>query len=150
MILITRTTQFSNKFVPIQIHIDGQQSGSLVDGERSEFRIPSGEHTIQAKLNISTSNILEFTISDNQIIEFELGSTVNVVKNILIALSHPALLVVLYMLDKIIGWDYFLLTGLIAFLGFEAWMYIARRRKKTSNPEAEKHYLYLKRVNRNL
>ena len=150
MIVVSRTSQISNKFIPIQILIDGQQTGSLVDGERSEFRTPSGVHTIQAKLNISTSNTLEFTISDNQIIEFELGSTVNVLKNILIALSHPALLVVLYLLDKIIGWDYFLLTGLIAFLGFEAWMLSVRRRKTAPNQAVEKHYLYIKRVNRNL
>jgi hypothetical protein len=146
MIIISRTSQISNKFVPISVFVDNSEIGSVRDGDRSEFRIPAGEHTIQARVNISVSNKIVFDLKDGRNIEFELGSNVNVMKNVLLALSHPALLVALYLLDKVIGWDYFLLFGLLAYIAFEVWIYISRRRKAKLTPETEKHYLYLKQL----
>jgi len=146
MIIISRTSQFSNKFVPIHIYIDGQKAGSLRDGERAEFRVVAGEHTLQAKVNISASNPIQFEIGDKRNIDFELGSNINVMKNVLIALSHPALLMALFFADKIIKWDYFLVFGMLAFLAFETWSYILRKRKNSITPENEKYYLYLKRT----
>ncbi len=146
MIIISRTSQFSNKFVPISIYVDGQHIGSLSDGERSEFRLAAGEHTMHARVTVSISNSIVFNLKDNQNINFELGSNVNVGKNMLLALSHPAILIGLYYLDKIIGWDYFLLWGVLAYLAFEAWLYISNRRKAKLVSETEKHYLYLKQL----
>lgn len=146
MVIISRTSQISNKFVPIQIYIDEVNVGSLSDGERAEFRVTPGEHVLEAKLNISVSNVLKFEAPNSRNIEFELGSNVNVMKNVLIMISHPAILISLYFLDKIIKWDYFLLFGFLAYLTFEAWVYFVQRKKNKSTPAKEIHYLYLKPV----
>jgi hypothetical protein len=146
MVIISRTSQISNKFVPIQIYIDGVNVGSLTDGERAEFRVTPGEHVLEAKLNISVSNVLKFEAPNNRNIEFELGSNVNVMKNVLIMISHPAILISLYFLDKIIKWDYFLLFGFLVYLTFEAWVYFVQRKKNKATPAKEIHYLYLKPV----
>jgi len=146
MIIVSRTTQFSNKFVPIGIYIDGEKVGSLRDGQQSEFRLSSGEHTIQARVNISASNSISFNSDGKQVIHFVLGSNVNVIKNILIALSHPALLIALFLLDKVINWDYFLVSALSVFILYEALTYLSRRRKSKNLSESEKYYLYLRRL----
>lgn len=147
MIIVSRTSQLSNKFVPLSLYIDGVKVGSLSDGERSEFRIAPGLHTMQAKVNISASNEVQFEVKENKNIEFELGSNINVMKNVLLAISHPLLLFALFMLDKIIKWDFFLVFGLLTFLIYEAWLYFERRRKARVAPEIEKYYLYLTQVN---
>lgn len=149
MITVSRSSQFSNKFVPIGIYIDGAKVGSLRDGERSGFSIKPGEHIIQAKVNISASNIIKFQLYDNQNIGFELGSNVNVIRNILLSLSHPVLLIALLLLSKIIEWKYFLVFSLLSYIVFEAWIYITRRRKIKTISETEKYYLYLRRTDSN-
>lgn len=146
MIIITRTSQFSNKFIPISIYIDGVKIGSLRDGERSEFRVAAGLHTLQAKLNISASNSIEFELNEKNNIEFELGSNINVGLNVLIALSHPAMFAAIFLIDSIIHSDIFLVSSLFAFIGYEIWTYIRRKRQKKVTPESERYYLYLKRT----
>lgn len=146
MIIVSRTSQFSNKFVALDLYIDRLKVGSLSDGERCEFRADPGSHTMQARVNISVSNEVQFDVKENKNIEFELGSNINVMKNMLLALSHPFLLLALFMLDRILNWDYFLLFGLIVFLAYEAWVYYSRRHKAGAVPDTEKNYLYLRQV----
>lgn len=146
MMIVNRTSQFSNRFVPIAIIVDGIKIGSVSYGERSEFSLIPGLHTIQAELKISKSNSIEFQLFEGKNIEFELGSNISLGKNILLALLHPAMIFAILILDKIINSDIFLVSAFSLFLVYEVWFYVKRKQKSKLVPEDQKYYIYLKEI----
>lgn len=144
MITIRRKSSFSNKYANFNIYLDGNKIGTIKDGGRVEFNIEPGKHTLQTTLNISASNSIDFEIDENKFKAFETGSNVNIKKNILTALMHPAILIGIFLIDRIINYNYFIVYALIAYIGYEIYTYIERKRKNKKMLEHEKYYIYLK------
>src|SRR5690606_38667334 len=50
-LVITRSSDFLNKYREIKILVDGTSVGTIADGETKIFNITAGEHTIKAKMD---------------------------------------------------------------------------------------------------
>lgn len=146
MIIIERKSSLSNKFTNYNVYLDGNKIGCLSDGETAEFNIEPGNHTLQIKMNISASNKIEFEHEANQFLYFETGSNIKVLNNILLALMHPAILIGIFLIDKIITYKYFIVYALMAYIVFEIYTYIKRKRANNVLKEEDKYYLYLKQT----
>lgn len=146
MVIIQRKPSFSNSTAKYSVYLNGEKAATLSEGERAELNVPDGSHSLQVKLNISESNIITFETNDQQPIHFETGSNINVLKNILNSLLHPAILVSIFFLNKIIPYKYFIVYALLAYIAFEIYTYIKRKRRNKILDETEKYYLYLKLI----
>lgn len=73
-IRITRHNEYANKIRKIKILIDGNEYDSIANGESKEIHVIEGRHTLQAKIDWCSSNILTFDISDNDFKNFDLTS----------------------------------------------------------------------------
>jgi hypothetical protein len=143
---IDRTIQGSFYFVPIQVLLDGKRIGSIRSGRSFEFEVPNGVHSLQATFLMSRSNIQHFEASHGNFTHYSLGSDVNMLKNIWMIVKHPLILLSLYLIDKQIHWDYFLLFSLIAYLLYELVENKRKKRQRVDQPEPDKYYIYLREI----
>lgn len=61
-LVITRSSDFLNKYKDIKILVDGTAVGTIADGETKIFDIPTGEHVIKAKMDWRGSTESKFTV----------------------------------------------------------------------------------------
>jgi len=66
-IRIKRTNEWNNRFRQIGVYLDNQKIGSILNGETKEFDIPSGQHTVRAKIDWCGSKDLTCQINENEI-----------------------------------------------------------------------------------
>jgi len=50
-LIISRTDQYENRRRKIRIHIDGDFTGSVSNGETKEFQLVAGYHQVQARID---------------------------------------------------------------------------------------------------
>jgi len=72
-IIISRKQEWNNKFRQIGIYIDGQQIGTVGNGEVKTFEIPDGNHSIKAKIDWCGSRELEFSVQGDEKKYFKLS-----------------------------------------------------------------------------
>jgi hypothetical protein len=65
-IKITRTKEDNNRMRDYQLLIDGQKVGTIANGQTKEFEVPSGQHSIVAKIDWCSSPELSFDSSDTK------------------------------------------------------------------------------------
>jgi hypothetical protein len=73
-ILITRTSQWANRFRPIDIYLDGLQVGSVKDGKTIQVSVPPGTREFVVKLAWCRSKPLRLRIGAGQEAELVCGS----------------------------------------------------------------------------
>ncbi|WP_158962608.1 hypothetical protein [Myroides fluvii] len=74
-IVVKRSSEFSNKARKIAIYLGEKKIGTIEDGETKVFDIPSGHHTLTAKIDWCKSNDLSFTIQEGKMQYFNLKGT---------------------------------------------------------------------------
>jgi len=83
-IKITRVNEWNNWTRDYRIYIDGQEIGTISDGETKEFYVPTGQHKLKARLfwgygsedfpcTIANNDKLSVTISSFQRIRYVMG-----------------------------------------------------------------------------
>ncbi len=73
-IVIKRTNEFINRFRNYKIFIDGQQVGTIGNGETKEFLVSIGQHSLIAKIDWCTSQELQINIDENEIKNIQVSS----------------------------------------------------------------------------
>lgn len=70
-IIIKRSNEYVNKMRAIKILVDGEEIGSVADGEIKEFTTPEGEHKIEAKIDWcgSPEMLINLKTNDTKILE---------------------------------------------------------------------------------
>ena len=71
-IKIVRPNDFLNRARKIKIYLDGNKIGDTLSNEVKAFEIPSGTHVLNAKIDWCSSNKINFAISENETMKFEL------------------------------------------------------------------------------
>ncbi len=73
-IRIKRSNEHANRLRDIKILLDGVEIGRIANSETKDFKITSGNHLLQAKIDWCTSNMVELTVSANDLSIFNLDS----------------------------------------------------------------------------
>jgi len=73
-LLIHRISEFENRARKIKIELDGTPFAKIKNGEDLELEIPSGKHTLQAKIDWCSSNLIELDIDNSSKIKVVLSS----------------------------------------------------------------------------
>ena len=71
-IKIVRPNDFLNRARKLKIYLDGNKIGEISSNEVKAFEIPSGTHILNAKIDWCSSNKINFAISENETMKFEL------------------------------------------------------------------------------
>lgn len=83
MIRISRKSMSFDSFRRYKIYVDDKFCCSINDGEIKEINIDEGEHSIYLKIDWCKSNKLNFSIKDNQVLNFNCGNSMNGLKCLL-------------------------------------------------------------------
>jgi len=65
-IRLKRTSEYNNRMRDYKIFIDGQQVGTIANGESKDFPTTVGQHIVTAKLDWCSSPNISVNINDNQ------------------------------------------------------------------------------------
>ena len=77
IIKIQRTNDYINAVRNYRLFIDGKKIGTLNNGQIKDFEIPSGRHSIVAKIDWCSSPEVTFEINDNDSKTFLVGAIKN-------------------------------------------------------------------------
>ena len=66
-IKIKRTNELNNRARQIGVYLDNNKIGTILNGETKEFDVPSGKHTVRAKIDWCGSKDLTCQINENEI-----------------------------------------------------------------------------------
>ena len=66
-IKIKRTNELNNRARQIGVYLDNCKIGTILNGETKEFDVPSGQHTVRAKIDWCGSRNLTCQISEDEI-----------------------------------------------------------------------------------
>jgi hypothetical protein len=145
---IIRINQFINYFRKIRLYLDGNFLYTISNGEIKELEISDGEHTLEARIDWTSSNKIIFNSNKNEIITLELGSKVLNPMSILLAalrflLFISALIISIHYNNYFIFW-----TILLLLIAWYVWEIV---RKKGSSvvfflTAGRRDYLYLKHI----
>ena len=75
MITISRKRGYADKIRKYKVIVDNNYLGTINAGETKDFEVPPGKHTIYLKIDWCRSNKLDFNLSENEVIEFDCGSS---------------------------------------------------------------------------
>jgi hypothetical protein len=67
---ITRKNEWINRFRNYRIYLDGQKIGTISNNETREFEVPSGQHTLTAKIDWCGSKTHSFSANEVERKEF--------------------------------------------------------------------------------
>jgi hypothetical protein len=74
IIKIQRTSDYINAVRNYRLFIDGKKIGTLSNGQRKEFEIPPGQHTLVAKIDWCSSPNLSIVINETDSKTYIVGS----------------------------------------------------------------------------
>lgn len=77
MLTISRDNVYRDKLRSYKIMIDGNCYDEIKCGEIKNINLDPGNHTIYLKIDWCRSNKIDFTISENETVEFECGNSMN-------------------------------------------------------------------------
>ena len=134
-IRLKRTSEYNNRMRDYKIFIDGQQVGTIANGETKDFPTTVGKHIVTAKIDWCSSPDISVDIKDNQTKNLKVGGFRNGQFLMPIGLG---LIVLHFILSKFADFDYtiFLVAPLFLLMVY----YLTIGRKK---------YLTLEEVNEN-
>jgi len=70
---IKRSSEWNNRMRDIGIYLDGEKIGVIGNGERKEFDVEPGEHTLKSKIDWCGSNTLKMKVADMETKNIELS-----------------------------------------------------------------------------
>ena len=145
-LMIKRTRHWSGRFVPYSIVINGEKRATIRAGQTQSLELEDGIYHMQVTGRFSASNIDSFEATHGRFFQYEVGSDVDMLLALRSVLLYPALLVVLYFIDRLIDWDYFLLLSLIVLIGFRLVDKFLKKKDTQSQAEQQKYYIYLRQI----
>ena len=75
MIRINRKNSYADKLRNYKVIIDGKCYGKIKNGEIKDIDITPGEHTMYLSIDWCISNKINFSVSENETVEFECGNS---------------------------------------------------------------------------
>lgn len=134
-IRLKRTSEYNNRMRDYKIFIDGQQAGTIANGETKDFPTTVGHHIITAKIDWCGSPNISIELKENQTSNLKVGGFKYGQMLMPVGLG---LIVLHFILSKFADFDYtiFLVAPLFLLLVY----YLTIGRKK---------YLTLEEVNEN-
>ena len=75
MIRLNRGSEYRDKTRNYKIVVDGKHIKDIKDGERLEFELSEGNHTIYLKIDWCRSNTIDFHLAANEVITFNCGNS---------------------------------------------------------------------------
>lgn len=72
-IRLKRTSEYNNRMRDYKIFIDGQQVGTIANGETKDFPTTVGQHTITAKIDWCSSPKISIELKENQTSNLKVG-----------------------------------------------------------------------------
>ncbi len=72
-IRLKRTNEYNNRMRDYKIFIDGQQVGTIANGETKDFPTTVGQHTVTAKIDWCSSPELLIELKENQTSNLKVG-----------------------------------------------------------------------------
>ncbi|MBN8836372.1 MAG: hypothetical protein J0I09_03885 [Sphingobacteriia bacterium] len=76
-IKIQRTSEYNNRARNYKIFIDGQQAGTIANGETINLDTTAGQHTVTAKIDWCSSPDIPVHVNDNQTKTLRVGGLKN-------------------------------------------------------------------------
>jgi|SRR5690554_50550 len=132
---LKRTSEYNNRIRDYKIFIDGQQVGTIANGETKDFPTTVGQHTVRAKIDWCSSPELSIELKENQTSSLKVGGFKYGQILILVGLG---LIVLHFILSKFADFDYTILLFAALFLLMVYYLTIGRKK-----------YLTLEEVNEN-
>lgn len=71
-----RPYQYVNSWRPYTLFVDGVRTAEIRSGETADVPVSPGTHTVAAKIDWCSSNHLQLTCSDGEVLALEVGCTV--------------------------------------------------------------------------
>ena len=71
---VHRISEFKNRARKITLKLDNEPIAKIKNGEKLEFDIPVGKHTLEANIDWCSSNLLELETDDHSMIAVILSS----------------------------------------------------------------------------
>jgi hypothetical protein len=130
-IKLNRTNEYNNKMRDYKIFIDGQQVGTIANGETKEFPSTVGQHIVTAKIDWCSSPDISINLKENQTSHLKVGGFKNGQLLMRIGLG---VVVLHFILSKFADFDYliFLAVPLLLIMVY----YLSLGRKKYLTLEA--------------
>lgn len=77
MLTISRDNVYRDKLRSYKIIIDGNYCDEIKCGEIKNINLAPGNHTIYLKIDWCRSNKIDFTVLENETVEFECGNPID-------------------------------------------------------------------------
>ena len=127
-IRLKRTSEYNNRIRDYKIFIDGQQVGTIANGETKEFPTSVGQHIITAKIDWCSSPDISIELKENQTISLKVGGFKY--GQILMPIGL-GLIVLHFMLSKFADFDYTIFLVAPLFLLMVYYLTIGRKKYLT-------------------
>lgn len=132
-IQLHRINELRNKMRDYRIFIDGNEAGTLANGQTREFVVSPGEHTITAHIDWCSSNAVVVDVANDETITLTVGGFAGGkwLFHIMAAIIAMHLLLITYA-----RFDYFIYAIIPVFLWLLYYMSIGRKKylTLTKNP----------------
>lgn len=125
---LKRTSEFNNRMRDFKIFIDGQQVGTIANGETKDFPTTVGQHIVTAKIDWCSSPDISVDIDDNQTINLKVGGFRN--GQFLISIG-PGLIVLHFILLEFADFEYTIFLVAPLFLMLVYYLTIGRKKYLT-------------------
>jgi hypothetical protein len=127
-IRLKRTSEYNNRIRDYEIFIDGQQVGTIANGETKDFPTTEGQHTVTAKIDWCSSPNISVDINDNKTKNLKVGSfrygQILMPIGLVIILLH-------FILSKFADFEYIIFLDAPLFLLFIYYLTIGRKKYLT-------------------
>ena len=127
-IRLKRTSEYNNRMRDYKIFIDGQQVGTIANGETKDFPSTVGQHILTAKIDWCSSPDISIELKENQTKNLKVGGFKNGQLLLPIGLG---LIVLHFILSKFADFDYTIFLVAPLFLLVVYYLTIGRKKYLT-------------------
>jgi hypothetical protein len=127
-IKIQRTSEYNNRMRDYKIFVDGQQVGTISNGQTKEFTILAGRHRVAARIDWCSSPDVSITVQDNETKNLKVGGFKN--GNLLMPLGL-GIIVLHFILKSMMGFNYAIFLVVPIFLLLVYYLTIGRKKYLT-------------------
>jgi len=127
-IILNRTSEYVNRLRNFGVYIDGKKVGTIANGDRKEFNVSPGQHSIVTKIDWCSSKTITFDLTDDEIKELKVGGF----KNAKWLMPTTFIVIVLsYIANWKYGFEYLFYLVVPAFLLLVYYLTVGRKRYLT-------------------
>ena len=143
---IKRTRQWSGLFVSYDLLVNGISRFTIASGQQIELELEDGIYSLQVAGKISFSNFETFEASHGRFFHYEVGTDVDMFQTFISMGKYPVILLALYFIDRLINWDYFLLSAIMLLIVYRLVDKFFKNKQPQPQAEQEKYYIYLRQI----